>query len=357
MVYSNTDWVDPRSKRDQAVHAMEDMKRERQMVDGDNAEISTFLLPRNSRFLPSDRHRSRRNNIYDNSATKALRVMGAGLMGGATNPSRPWFRLATPDRKLTESAAVKVWLNEVRRLMLDIFARSNTYRTLHSMYEELGAFGTSASFVVGDFQNIIHHHQQTFGEFSIALDERQMVNQIAREYETTVINLVRNFGYANCSYHVRNAYDRGDYLNYVPVSHLISPNAERDRTKRDNRNMAFQSQYFEPGAREADRDKFLRQSGFRRFPALAPRWQVTSTDVYASAYPGLETLGDIKQLQHENIRKGEGIDYQTKPPLQVPTKLKGRALDRLPGASPTTTAISRTAACARCLKRVSTSVI
>jgi hypothetical protein len=45
----------------------------------------------------------------------------------------------------------------------------------------------------------------------------------------------------------------------------------------------------------------------------------------------MEALGDIKQLQHEQLRKGQAIDYQVNPPLQVPTAMKNRDVDRMPG--------------------------
>ncbi|WP_288080831.1 portal protein, partial [Pseudomonas sp.] len=85
--------------------------------------------------------------------------------------------------------------------------------------------------------------------------------------------------------------------------------------------------YFEQGM---DADKVLRESGFEQFPVLAPRWAVRSGDVYGHS-PGMEALGDIKQLQHEQLRKAQGIDYKTKPPLQVPISMKNRDVEALPG--------------------------
>ena len=84
----------------------------------------------------------------------------------------------------------------------------------------------------------------------------------------------------------------------------------------------------EPGRDNSD--KFLGESGFDRFPALCPRWVVTGNDIYGTS-PGMECLGDVKQLQHQQLRKGQGIDYQVNPPLQVPTKYKEAARSRLPG--------------------------
>jgi len=47
--------------------------------------------------------------------------------------------------------------------------------------------------------------------------------------------------------------------------------------------------------------------------------------------PGMDALGDLKQLQHEQMRKGQGIDFLSNPPLQVPVALKDMDIDRLPG--------------------------
>jgi hypothetical protein len=57
---------------------------------------------------------------------------------------------------------------------------------------------------------------------------------------------------------------------------------------------------------------------------------VIGGDIYGNS-PGMEALGDIKQLQHEQLRKAQAIDYQTKPPLQVPASMKNRDIEMLPG--------------------------
>ena len=74
----------------------------------------------------------------------------------------------------------------------------------------------------------------------------------------------------------------------------------------------------------------LREGGFDRFPAICPRWMVIGGDIYGSS-PAMEALGDIKQLQHQQMRKAEGIDYQTRPPLQVPSSMRNMDIDALPG--------------------------
>lgn len=292
-------------------------------------EISDYMLPRSGRFLVSDRNRGERkhNKIYDSTSTRALRVLAAGMMAGMTSPARPWFRLTTSDPNLDESAAVKRWLADVTRIMQMIFAQSNTYLSFHGIYEELGAFGTASSIVLPDFENVLHHYRLTAGEYAVATDYRGVVDTVYREFDMTAGQMVAEFGKDNVSPAVLALYDRGALDQWVTVMHCIEPRRDRENGKRDAKNMPWKSTYFEPGGGS---DKLLRESGFKEFPALCPRWMTAGGDIYGNS-PGMEALGDIKQLQHEQLRKAQGIDYMVNPPLQVPTALKGRDVDTLPG--------------------------
>jgi len=305
------------------------LKNERSSWMAHWTEISQYVLPRSGRFFVQDRNRGdkRHNSINDNTGTKALRVLAAGMMAGMTSPARPWFRLATPDADLNKSPAVKLWLAQVTRLMLDIFGKGNTYRALHSGYEELGAFGTMSSILMPDYKNVIHQYPLTAGEYCLATNWKGEVVTLYREFQKTVGEIVGEFGPGSCSETVRQQFNRGNLDVWITLVHAIEPRADRDSTKRDSRNMAWKSVYFELSG---EKGKYLSEGGFRRFPALAARWATSGGDVYGNS-PGMDALGDIKQLQHEQLRKAQGIDYQTKPPLQAPTSMKGREVDVLPG--------------------------
>lgn len=293
-------------------------------------ELSENILPRNSRFFISDRNNGakRHNNILDNAATRALRILAAGMMSGMTSPARPWFRLALADEDLMDHGPVKRWLADVRGLMLNVFARSNVYLTLHSMYEDLGVFGTSATLQMGDFDRVTHLYHSPIGEYCLASDYRGNVNTIYRHFEKTVGEIVGEFGLENCSTTIKRLHSAGSLDTWVPIVHAIEPRVDRDPRKRNAKNKAYKSCYFEPG--EDAVGKMLREGGFDKFIGMAPRWNKNSGDVYGMS-PGMEAFGDIKQLQHEQLRKANGIDYQTKPPVQVPISLKGKDVNMLPG--------------------------
>jgi hypothetical protein len=293
-------------------------------------DISTYLLPRSGRFLQQEQNNGQRkhNNIYDNTASRALKTMAAGMMSGATSPARPWFRLATPDPELNAAQPVKVWLDDVSKRMHTVFQKSNTYRALHQIYEELGAFGTGASIILPSYDSVIHHYPLTIGEYAIATDAQGNVCTLFRQFEMQVSSMIKEFGEKNCSTNVTNLFKDGKGLDkWITVVHAIEPRADRDDYKRDAKNMPFASCYFEKGGED---DKLLRESGFKQFPAVVPRWAVQGGDIYGNS-PGMEALGDIKQLQHEQLRKANAIDYQTNPPLSAPLALKNKDIERMPG--------------------------
>lgn len=293
------------------------------------SEITTYLLPRNGRYFVQDRNKGwrRHNTIYDRSATGALKTLAAGMMAGMTSPARPWLKFAPRDREMMKSQAVRQWCEDVTRLVLTIFAKGNTYRALHEVYKELGAFGTAATVVLDDYKDVMRHYTLTAGEYCIAQDWRGETCTIYREFQKTVAEVVKEFGKDKVSNVVRNLYDRNQLDQWVTLIQAIEPREDRDSTKRDNLNMPWKSVYFEVGG---DKDRCLRESGFKDFPALAPRWDVAGGDIYGNS-PGMEALGDVKQLQQQQLRKSQAIDYMTKPPLQLPVGMKNREIDAMPG--------------------------
>jgi hypothetical protein len=306
------------------------LKSERSSWDNHWLQIAQYQFPRAGRFLTADTNEGKKRNqhVYDSTAIFAVRTLAAGMMSGVTSPARPWFRLGLADKDLAEFAPVKQWLHDAAETMRAVFAASNTYNALHGCYEELGAFGTWANVVLPDFDNVIHHYPMTIGEYYLAHDAKGRVDTLAREMKMTVGQMIQQFGKDNCSAAVRNLADRGAYDVWVDVIHMIQPRRDRDYGKRDAKNMPWSSCYFEPG-KEGDK-AYLSESGFRRFPVLAPRWTVTGNDIYGRS-PGMEALGDVKQLQFEQQRKAQAIEYQVNPPLQVPTAYKDAAQSRLPG--------------------------
>lgn len=294
--------------------------------------LGRVVMPRSGRFLQRTKNRGERrhNEILDGTATYALRVLAAGMMAGATSPARPWFRLTTGDPDLDSYQPVQLWTDEVAERMRTVFNKSNTYRALHNLYEELGLFGTAAALHVADYDDVIRLETLTIGEYALGLGATQEVDTLYREFEMSVKQLIEEFGFEQCSLRVQRMFQQGNYDTWIPIVQAIQPRMDRDETSALATDMPWLSCYFEEGQDGRGSEHYLREGGYKRFPALCPRWAVVSGDIYGYS-PGMDVLGDVRQLQQEQYRKGQGIDFKVKPPLQLPVSMRGREIQLLPG--------------------------
>lgn len=295
-------------------------------------DVSENIVPWRGRFTTTEtnrnQHTSRLKKLYDSTGTRAHAVLEAGLMSGNTSPARPWFRLKTPDATLNEFHSVKEWLDDSAKIMRTVFSRANTYKMLRAIYAELGAFGVGVAIGDRSYNTVIHHNWLTAGEYCLAANQDGKIDTIMREYAATVEQVVNTFGLANVSDSVKHRWERFDYNSYVDVIHLIEPRRQRNMRSKLAKDKAFKSCYYEAKGSE---DKVLRESGYDRFPGLAPRWGLaTSTDVYCPG-PGAHALPHVKELQHLKLRKAQAVDYLTKPPLQMPSSMASRPYSTLPG--------------------------
>ena len=294
-------------------------------------DLQTYEMPRRGRFLSTDRNKGdkRYGNIYDNTALLALRVLASGMMAGLTSPARPWFRLGTPDPGLMKFGPVKEWLELVERMMRDIFTQSNLYNVLPATYAELGGFATGAFLVAADFDDVIRCYPYTVGEYKIATNDKGFVDTIYNDMPLTVGQIVQKFGLDNVGSATKNAYDKGNTEEWKVVRHAIEPNDKRIPSMKDAQNMPWRSVYWEAG--DTTTREPLLVSGYNSFPCMVPRWHVLAGDVYGTQCPGMDALGDTKQLQIMTKRKGQGLDKVVNPPLLAPSSLRNKRVSSLPG--------------------------
>lgn len=347
MTFQLYDTTDGRaySQRERALARLGELRAQRSTWVTRWKRLTDVLLPFSGRYFGSNLNQERNRGdrsfgkILDSTASRAVRVLAAGMMSGMTSPARPWFKLALEDEDLNELDSVKIWLEDVAELIRGVFNRGNTYRTLHSMYRELAVFGTAANFVAPNFEKTLWHYPMTIGEFYIGTDELWRVRTCYREFEMSVEQIVNEFvrksdgsaDWSRVSPSIKNLWDggRGKDKNW-PVIHVIEPRPFDDRKgKYGGKNMAFKSCYYELG-NENKYEGALRESGFQDFRVIAPRWEVTGSDAYGFG-PGFEALGDVLQLQHQTNRKAQAIDHLAHPAIAIPGEAKGREIDILPG--------------------------
>ena len=333
-----------KTKRQQLDLIKSSLENERTSFESHWRDLSDFILPRRSRFSISDVNKGDRRNqkIIDSTATLAARTLRSGIMSGVTSPARPWFRLTTQDPDLAEWGPVKQWLHAVQQRVSASYLKSNLYNILPTVYGDLGVFGTAAMSVEEVFNgDVIHAKSFPIGSYWVAKDDFGRINTFVREFRMTVAQLLETFGskkngefdWSNFSTYVRGQYDQGNLQTWIDVTHFVMPNSEYDPKNPIAKFKKFTSCYFESGTGydSKEDDKYLRESGYDYFPILVPRWETTAEDVYGTNCPGMEALGDIKQLQNGEKRIMEAVDKMIRPPMKGPTSMKGQAASIISG--------------------------
>ncbi len=316
------------NERERMTRRLGSMKTERSPFDPVYQALSQQLAPANGRFF-NDRNRGFRDysHIVDATGIEAVETSVAGIMSIASSPAQKWAGHTSGDPELDKYHTAKEWLADSRDVVLDILDNSNTYTVLPHYYRELLTFATGAGLVLPNFRNVIHHYPMTCGEYYLQQNDELEVNTFAREFHMTVAQMARRFGLANLSKMVRAQWDNGDLDMCHHIAQLIEPREDRDSTKMDRANMPWRSVYWEVGN---DSDGVLDDTGFHRFPVVAPRWDTVGSDGYGTG-PGNRTLKHCERLQIMTKRMARGIHQQMDPATVWPASMKNREVDTNPG--------------------------
>lgn len=295
-------------------------------------EIADYFLPKRYVWLQSgDENRRARNArnpmILDSTGTLAVRTLASGMMNGITSPSRPWFRLRVGGFE-HEGDAVAVWQDEVVRRMLLVMAESNFYNSMAVLYLDLCTFGSAASLIYDDDDNIIHCFNPALGEYYFGQNHHLQVDTFGREFKQSVRQIVERFGEANVTETIRSAYKEGGAkgLHRHDVTHLIEPNI--DGKSSVPKRFPYRETYWETSG--LSQGMVLAQRGFYELPGIFPRWEVTANDSYGTS-PAMDALADVIQLQLETKRKAQGIDKMVNPPIIADIQLQHRPTALMPG--------------------------
>ena len=265
--------------------------------------------------------------LVDATGILAMRTLAAGLQGGLTSPARPWFRLSLDDADLARQRPVQAWLDEVAARMRAVFHRSNFYNAMHTIYGELGAFGTAFVFELADVRGGFRFLPLCAGEYVLDCDAARRVDTVFRRTAMTLRQLLQAFGPAALPESLRRqAAVQPDARHNVIQA--VYPRTERNPALLTARHMPVASVYWLEG-REGQGHP-LRQSGFRSFPGFGPRWDVAGNDVYGRS-PAMDALPDCRMLQQMGVTTLKAIHKAVDPPMSVAAGLRSVGLDLTPG--------------------------
>jgi len=315
-------------------------------------QIADFLLPDRPRFLHQRRDKRRRagnSRILDNTALQALTIAKSGLLAQEASPAGKWFQLMPTKPGLMDEPGVLEWLDKVRDILLTVFDRSNLYNALGDLFEDELAFGTAAMGQFANADNVLRFEVFPIGSYFLGNDSKGDVVIFCREFTMTARQLLARFGEKAISKAVKRELENGGRESKVRIRHIIMPNNAAGRGA-GSKFLPYHEIYWEKEngisqAGELEDQPFsgafqdvgenggiLQQAGYHEFPIIVLRWGRDTEDVYANRCPGIDALGDIKQLQEMVRVFTNGTEKMVNPPIIGGPGLEGRPVTMVPGA-------------------------
>lgn len=290
--------------------------------------LAEHFLPTRCRLGPEDENRPLLNKrLVDATGILAMRTLAAGLHGGMTSPARQWFRLSLDDADLADSRAGQLYLDEVERRMRVVFQRSNFYNAMHTLYAELGTFGTAFVFELADPRHGFRFLPLCAGEYALDTDAARRVDTVFRRSSMSLRQIEEAFGPHVLPDSLRQAARRTPDQRQT-VIHAVFPRRGRRPGLLTAAAMPVASVYWLEG-REGNATP-LRVSGFCDFPGFGPRWDVAGNEVYGRS-PAMDALPDCRMLQQMGITTLKAIHKAVDPPMSVSAGLRSVGLDLTPG--------------------------
>lgn len=311
---------------------------ERQAFLNRSRDICDYMLPHASSLLCNSPSQAdeRWRHIFDTAATEALDISVAGHMTYATPIGVGWLSLALRNEpELAEVGEVKAFLAELSSRMISIAQQSNTEQDFQLLTRDCLAFGGAASVIDDDDIYTIWHHYVPVGDYAIGANFRGQVDTLYRELRITLRQAVDEFGLEKLCADSRHKYLLGarHWDDPITIVQAIEPRPGGKRFDDDGKpmpalQMPWRSIYWEKDSKKDD--GVLRESGYRVFPVLAPRYSTQGRGLYGYG-PGCVALSHVRSLQHRHHRLAEVIDWKSKGLFTAPTTASGQANQWRPG--------------------------
>ena len=139
-------------------------------------------------------------------------------------------------------------------------------------------------------------------------------------------NLVERYGLENCSQRVQEIYTTKPN-ELFEIVHFVEPN----RDYKENSPFSTQKKFISVTYEVGSGDKFLKMSGFDKFPYVVFEASCNGEDAYPSKGCGIYALPDAKQLMALIKELGKAVKKMVSPAYQGSASLKNKKLSDNPG--------------------------
>lgn len=262
-------------------------------------EIAERFIPSHSdlfnqhglRGAPGEKHTE---YIFDSTPSIALGRFSSILDSLLTPRNATWHRLMATDSELNKSRNVRLWFDEVTRILFKYryLPSANFAAQNNQVYHSIGAYGTGSLFVdAHESGEGFRYRNIHLSEFFMVENHQGVVDKVYRYFQLTARQAFQMFGDAipdSIAAQIETSPDTPHFF-----IHAVAPNNNREPDRLDARGMEYYSGYI-----SVTEQKVLKVGGYNTFPYPTARYNQSPGEVYGRS-PAMEVLPAVKTLNEE----------------------------------------------------------
>ncbi len=300
---------------------------ERRVLDDHFQRLGELMLPRKSEFVTKKASGARRmENVYDSSPILAARDLASAISTLLKPRTQQWFNWRATNTVLNRNSEVKLWLEEVEKIMFNAMYRREA-RFVHASGEkdlDLVVFGTGIMFIgmTRNLRNLLFKPMLLKNSY-ILRNADSMVDTIYILNEIPAHAAVKFFDKPGET--AKKAVEENKITKMIKYLQVVEPRPDRDPESLNALDMPFSSVWI-----DIEGEAKIATSGFREFPFVVPVWDTVAGEDYGNS-PGMNALPDVNtvnEMAKTILRAGQkAVD----PPLAVADDSTVSAVRTWPG--------------------------
>jgi hypothetical protein len=254
-------------------------------------EIADYTLPRKNSILvrkwPGQKRTAR---LFDSTAIQSRNKFASFINGGLTSGYMRWFYVETESDELNADQQTAIWLDQVGRLLLGDFNRSNFAQESGEAYIDVTTFANFCTYMEeippkkrGQFEGFRFKTEQP-GQFAWSEGPDGMVNVVFREIFKSREAIMQEWP-STPEEKLGGMQNRDELLSII---HAVVPDEGRDDRWR-SLNILENGKYK------------LSEKKYDDFPFLCGRWSKASGETYGrcpthDALPAIRSLNKLREM-------------------------------------------------------------
>ncbi len=259
-------------------------------------QIGERVLPSSAQFTTiSEEGEKRSERLFDGGPVTANERFAAVVEDLTTPRTQRWHELATEDTDLEDNHEVKVYYQEVTRVLFAMRyrARANFASQKSQGNLSLGAFGNSCMFIDEIVDEGPRYKQIHMNEAFWAENDHGIIDTMYRKFSLQTRQAVQRFG-DKLSSKISGDAEKNPFKTHEFI-HCVRPNEERKVGRLDHTGMPWTSYYI-----DVENRVNVDIGGFTSWPFAIGRYTLAPRETYGrspamACWPAINTLNEEKK--------------------------------------------------------------